>query len=842
MSNLNVLYKMRKFFGLILFLFGLNQASFAQIYKSQLTGLVLDTNQAPLAYVDIYLKTNDENRKIGQTGIDGYFRIPFDNGNYNLVFSKIEFREQEFAYLCQNGKSDTVIIKMIPTVESVETVYVKTKWKDPGPSYMRKAIDRRDVWASRIPSQSSTVFIKAFEEVTSQRKNKYKSTQEEGTASIAAEFGADSKKDSSEPLVNANMAEVIMTRDWLPPNKLKEVRTAVKIRGDKSGLFYLTTLDGDFNIYQNLLSLPALSPLPIMSPLSNSALLAYRFRFIKSYVDSQHGRTLIIRFDGRQTSNATFNGEIHLVDTAFYVSKLRLNIPQHLMAEYNSMRLTQSYRLTKDSLILIDSQTFDYTSKSGSTLNLGNTKVIYSNIQVNPNFPKKHFGLELSKTDQEAYDKDTAFWKQNRAIPLTVIEEKFVTQTDSIERVHNSDDYLDSIERLINKVTFKSLVLEGQGFQDRRKGIQMGFQPLWITYQPWWPGGGRGVFFCALEKTFENKKTVRLVPNLSYGVLNRDIRGNIIFTTLYNPYKQKRIWVQVGRDFGFINPFAAYVDVFRRDNFYQHDHLTAYHRQEIVNGLYLRLRAEISDRKDISSYRFAASGDSLFENNTAVQFKSHRAVFGSITLSYTPFQKYISEPRRKVILGSAWPTFAVTYRKSLPGILQSTIDLDYLEYTIEHDFPWGLLGNSEIKANSGAFLNRRNVSLIDYRYQRRSDPLIFTPPMFAFQTLDSTFTTFKRFYEVHYRHHFNGAILNKIPLVKKLSLYESVGMNILYAPERRNMFFIEAYAGIDKVVRIWRERYKIGIYYCVGHSNLFNRPVAQFKINLQNYDRLNNKW
>ena len=78
--------------------------------------------------------------------------------------------------------------------------------------------------------------------------------------------------------------------------------------------------------------------------------------------------------------------------------------------------------------------------------------------------------------------------------------------------------------------------------------------------------------------------------------------------------------------------------------------------------------------------------------------------------------------------------------------------------------------------------------------------------------------------------------------MKKLSMFESAGANLLYAPERRNMFFYEAYSGIDKVVRIWRERFKIGVYYCVGYSNLFQAPRAQFKINFEYYDRAKNSW
>ena len=139
-------------------------------------------------------------------------------------------------------------------------------------------------------------------------------------------------------------------------------------------------------------------------------------------------------------------------------------------------------------------------------------------------------------------------------------------------------------------------------------------------------------------------------------------------------------------------------------------------------------------------------------------------------------------------------------------------------------------------------MRKNNLSPVDFRYQRRGDITLFTPPMYAFQTLDSTFITFKRFYELHYRHHFNGAIINKIPFMRLLKMRESAGMNLLYAPERRNMLFYEAYVGIDKLVRIWRDRFKLGIYYTAGFSNIYEKPIVGFKINFEYFDRRNNSW
>jgi hypothetical protein len=822
-----------------------------QTTKAQIIGIVVDTARAPLPMVQIF---NRDGAKLGQTRLDGYFNLNLRTGSYKLIFSHPDFYSVEIPTLVTAQTKDTLNIILVPKTEKIQGAEIRREYKDPAADYMRKAIAQRDFWHSRIPNQSAQIYIKAFEITEQKIKPKAATVATDIDPLDAAVINNTndpyantvpvvSVSDTAKNRISANaFVEIAMQRDASTDGKIKETRNGVQKVGSKAGLFYLSTTEGDFNLYQNLLDVPALCPLPIMSPLSNSALLAYRFKFLGAYQHPQYGRVLRIGMTGKQTANATLSGELHLVDTTYWILKAELKFPRHLMAEYDAMTLIQHNQLDSQEYLLIDSQRFNYSTKYGKSLNKATTLVDYKSITVVPNFPKNHFGMEVSKTTQEAYERDSTYWQQQRTQPLSNQETKFINTADSIKRVVTSDKYLDSVEAQINKVTLKSLVLEGQGYRDRKKGITLRFQPLWNLYQPWWPGGGRLSLWNSFDKTFENKKTFEFNENLSYGINNKDVRGTVYMSHMYNPYKRALIFASVGRDFGMVNMNAAYIDLFRRDNFYQNKHINVYHRQELINGLFLQVQGELSDRKDMSTYVFDEFGDSLFENNDPLNFIDHRAFFASFNLSYTPFQRYMSEPKQKVILGSAWPTFSINYKQAVPGVFKSNIDYQYLEYRIDHSFPWGLLGTSELRAVSGSFLSSRNVNVVDYRYQRRADPVIFTPPMFAFQQLDSTFTTFKRFYEVHYQHSFNGSLVNKIPFLKKLSLYEKAGVNVLYAPERRNLFFYEGYVGIDKLVRIWRDRFKVGIYYTAGYANLFEKPRYGFKINFEYYDRLNNKW
>ena len=144
---------------------------------------------------------------------------------------------------------------------------------------------------------------------------------------------------------------------------------------------------------------------------------------------------------------------------------------------------------------------------------------------------------------------------------------------------------------------------------------------------------------------------------------------------------------------------------------------------------------------------------------------------------------------------------------------------------------------------TASFLNKRNLRLLDYKWQRRGDPFLFMNPDEAFQALDSTFAVFKRFYQGHMVHEFNGALINKIPLLKKLQLREIVGGGFLIAPER-NLKYAELFAGIERAFK-WPfnplTRFKLGIYVVGSVANQFQNPV-QFKVGLTTWDKKRNKW
>jgi len=201
----------------------------------------------------------------------------------------------------------------------------------------------------------------------------------------------------------------------------------------------------------------------------------------------------------------------------------------------------------------------------------------------------------------------------------------------------------------------------------------------------------------------------------------------------------------------------------------------------------------------------------------------------------------MTEPNRKVVIGSSFPTFNLTHRKGWDGILGSSIDFDYLEAEIEQSIVLGVLGNMRYSIKAGQFINTKDLRFVDVKRFRQSDPYLFSNPLKSFQLLDTSLIARDPFIEAHIIHHFNGAIVNNIPLVKKLKIRTVVGAGAMWVQEG-NFRHAEIMAGLERSFKLGpRRRLKIGLWGVLAESN-FTKPKTDWKISFDIIDTWKKDW
>ncbi len=807
-------------------LFILSSSVTAQSHK--VFGKIINTRLEPLAFVSVEVKQI----KIGTiTHEDGMYQLELDEGKYDLVISIIGYQPQVVAVIM--GKYDVEKNIILENENSKGLAEVVIKGKDRADEIIRNVIRNKDNVIAAAGSYSCKIYIKAVQEDSS--KIKKKKTQ-----------GKDSADTANADLKRMALAEVALNYDYESPQRTKEERTGVTKERKADGLFYLSTTEGDFNFYNNLVKVPSVSEVPILSPVSYSGLLAYKFKTLA--IKNEGGKKMyIISVKPRQLSNATVEGEISIADSSWVILHTKFSFPKYHMPEYDFFEIKQDYDFVNNHAWMITKQQFTYFSKAGKKKVSGHSTVSYKDYELNKAFDKKYFGVEVSATAQSAYERDSTFWQTIRTEPLTKKEIRFIRYKDSIYTATHTEIYLDSMDNVINKITWKNALFFGQTFNDHVKERRWYIQPLSALYQPFQFGGSRIYLSFNYNKTYPSKRNISLWNNLSYGIRNHDVNGSIRFTKLYNPFKRSFYRITIERQFQYIFQGDAWINLLKRNNVYLNNGLGLGHNFEIINGLFLFTDLNIAFRRSVSGYKTNSQVDSLFgdllEDNQAVYFKPYNALYGQVRLQYTPQQRYIREPKEKIILGSKWPTFYLLWRKGIPGVIGSEVNFNYLETGIEQAIKLGLTGISRYTIRTGSYVSRKDLRLVDYKFQRRGDPVLFLNPNEAFQLLDSTFPIFKRFYEAHYVHDFNGAIINKIPLLKKLQLREVGGAGFLVAPER-NLRYAETFAGLERVFK-WPfnplSKFKVGVYIVGSAANKFSNPV-QFKIGVTSWDKISNKW
>ncbi|MEP6675056.1 MAG: DUF5686 and carboxypeptidase regulatory-like domain-containing protein [Ferruginibacter sp.] len=815
-----------KFIFIILLSFFCEE-TFAQYIVS---GKITNSKLEPVAYASIQVKE----MKFGTVSKeDGTYKLQLEEGKYDLIISIVGYKTQIISLVVNKETIQNVLLEN-DNSKNLNEVQVQARTKDHAEQIIKNVIHQKEKILNAGGAYSCSIYIKATQQSSGNSKVKSKKPLPD---SIQKKLQAE--------MLNMSMAEIILKLDVSASQKIKEERTAVKKRGNAESLFYLTSTDGDFNLYNNLLKVPGVASIPLLSPISYSGLLAYKFRTVNIYHEGNK-KIYTIGFHPRAMSNATLDGEVEIEDSSWVILNSRFTLPRYHTPEYDRFEVVQQYSLINDSAWMISKQEFNYFSKFGKTKSSGSSIALYSDFKLNRSFPKNYFGNEVSATAQAAYEKDSSFWDKARTVPLTDKEITFIHFKDSAFRATHTKQYLDSLDKKTNAITPKKILMEGMTFYNRAKERTIFIDAIPSLYRPINFGGPRIGYDGNLFKTYKSRKTISVMLDADYGLRNKDLKGSINVNRMYNPFNRGYFHVEAGRSFDFIFENDSYINVLKRSNVYQHDNFKIGHGLELLNGLYLNNELELAKRSSVAGYKTSANLDSSFigrdllTDNRAIYFPQYNAFYNSITLSYTPGQRYIREPKEKIILGSSFPTAHVTWRKGIPNVFNSVIDFDYLEFGLSQTVKLGLAGISQYTITSGSFINSKNLQLVDYKFERRGDPFLFGNPGRSFQALDSTFPVFRRFYEGHYIHEFNGAILSKIPLLKKLKLLEVAGGGFLFTQER-NLHYVEAFAGVEKQVKMFRDKYKIGVYVAGSAANQFKSSI-QFKLGIEKFDRKRNSW
>ncbi|GAB5416873.1 MAG: hypothetical protein Crog4KO_17400 [Crocinitomicaceae bacterium] len=596
--------------------------------------------------------------------------------------------------------------------------------------------------------------------------------------------------------------------------------------------------NADINIFRNYINSPLISQRPLISPIAYNALLNYNFYLEGSFIENGE-QIAEVRIDPIFKEEGLFSGTIFINMDSFVPVSYELAVNPGVMHYFKDMRIIAQYEMVGDRPV-VKQREFIYRIKEGRNFIHGNIQVSHSDYAFEFDTDERNFWTETRRYEPTAFDTDSSYWAELRPFQLSSGAKDFMRTQDSIYAYESSEEYLLFQDSVYNSLTVWDFLFNGVGFRNTYKKQTIRFTPLIEQVIPFGVGGWRHALGVYYRKGFQNNKEIEIRPRIDYGFRNRDVKGSLGLGYTYDPMRFSRLYVEGGDVYDFVNSYESIQGTLGPANRVRNKRFSIEHEFEVFNGFYLATNLQYSQRRSIDSLDFPEWNEVFGNFQQPKPFDDYNIFMTEVEVAYYFGQRYIIKKGKKYITSNKWPRLSLLYRKGYPNVFQGQSDFDYLEFGMHDRIDLKGLGQSEVKVVAGSFLRKNDLRLIENRFFRTSDRWFFSNPTTSLQMLDTSLNTGNSFLQANFIHHFNGFFLNKVWLINKLGLEETIGGGLLMVPES-NFNQIEFYVGLERMFRIRKQLFKIG-FYAVASDNNFESAAIRYKFGINFYDSFRNKW
>lgn len=835
-------------------------------FGHQIRGSVTNDEGKPIIGASLYVKGTTYGVL---TNHKGEFAIELDDGTYVLVVRSLGYQNQEISINVadQNLRLD---VTLKTEITELEKVIVTESERDLAKEIMKKVVANRRKYLRQYETYKCTTYIKAALEQETKTTEKDSITREKTVTKSKEKMNLIESMAETYHQSPSRFKDVVFAyMNHTDKPKTFGINATVSAYGlyveersayDATGyyesnpyLFYTSTSEADFNFYRNQIKVDKISDQSLISPLGSSAMITYKFRHVESFFEDDlyiHK----IEVEPRNSSGATFSGYIFIVDGEWSLKAVELAINKRVINSYHDFKVLQNHEKTPDSVWAMKRQEFYYEVWQDEGLLIGNTQAIYQDYEFDPQLEAKTFDGALSVVNEDALEKGRDYWANLRPVTLKVEEETFIIEQDSIRQHFESPEYLASQDSSYNHTGIADILFTGVGYRSSLKGYSLYIFPVIMQVRPFSVGGYRHSIGGSYARDLNDGRRLDVDGFVDYGFRIRDVRGQVSVGYRFDPLKFKRLVVGAGSNYEIVNPFEGVVSNLNPGNFVLADHVKIGYEQEIKNGLFFKSLLKYSHQDPIDNDLVAPWLKEYFDTLKATAGIEDDPSYSSETPQFDPYtklelttrvnirfkQEYYTRPGRKYIMGSKYPKVDLLWRFGIPKVFGSDVGYNFLKATVHDDFWLGSLGVSKYEISVGSFIGNARLRPIDRQFFTGTDYFWFTNPMTSFQFLGPTLSTTQPYLEARYMHRFNGAFLNKIPIIKRLRLQTMGGANALLIPNDDIAHF-EAYVGLEKPFRLFGVMWKYGLYQNVSFGNVSGFPTL-LKFGMDFFNPVTGKW
>ncbi|OKS87732.1 DUF5686 and carboxypeptidase regulatory-like domain-containing protein [Mucilaginibacter polytrichastri] len=783
----------------IAFLFFIFSYAIASAQQLTISGTITDDTGKPVPFASILIRNTTKGTSANG---DGVYSINVTAGNYDLLFKAIGFQQEtRKATVNQNVVLD---VKLAIASYQLNDVVVHAGGEDPAYGIIRKAIRKRKTYLNEVNAYSADVYLKGLQKLLAAPK-KFLGRD---INQIGREIGLDSNRRGI-----VYLSESQSKLSFIKPDLFHEEMISSKVSGSNQAFSFNRASDIRVNMYENFQYWDQLSNRPLISPIADNALNFYNYKWLGTI--EENGETINkIQLIPKHAFEPVFSGLIYIVENSWRIHSFDIQITKSANLNIvDTLKVKEQYMPVGSKVWMPASVKFEFTGGFLGFKFGGYFIAVYSNYDLNPTLNKKDFA-EVLRVPKGVNKKDSTYWQQERPIPLTTEETTDYQKKAILATKRESKSYLDSLDRVYNKITPGKFLLTGMPHRNRYKKEYLLLDPvipalLYNTVEGF--AINYGATFVKQIDTVTNKY-IRLSSHVRYGFADHLFHANTNGTIPLGDFNLGFSGGTGMYDLNNLEPISVlsntYNTLLRRRNLqkiYEKEfgQLSLSHR--IVGGWQASVSTEYANRKwypNSSFYSFFKRDKAFTANNPYTPdsdqplFPENQSFTVNLRTSYNFSNKYVSYPSGKYYLPSDYPTLELNYTKGIKNVFGSDVDYNLLAVSLaKDDIGMGKFGKSAFYIGAGKFFNAKKLYYPDYAQFFGSDGFGYSIATSRFILLDMyDYSTPDKYFEAHLEQNFHGYFLNNIPLIRKLKLQEIVNFNYLGNPTAHNYY--EAAAGV----------------------------------------------
>ena len=548
------------------------------------------------------------------------------------------------------------------------------------------------------------------------------------------------------------------------------------IRGNKNTGFsnnqaiinFIDDLYNDYNIYDNYIKLFYKS---FVSPLSKTGINNYNY-FLSDSAFIKNKWCYNIIYYPRRKNELTFKGDFWVNDTTFAIAEINMKASKSANINWvKEIYIEQEFDILNDSIFLLKRDYFlsDFAinKKEKSKGLYGKRTTLYNNYSFNELKKSNFYETSNNVIDKKIYNQPDEFWIENRVEKLNKDELGIYTMLDTLTTVRK-------FKNLSNIVaTFSS------GYFEFDK-INFDYGPIFSTFGY---NDVEGIRLRSGGRTyFSYNDPWRFEAYTAYGFRDQKFKYGFQGKAILN--EKNRLIISGGnrRDVEQIgSSLTASTDVLGRSDGSssvigtgQNNRLTN------VNLSKLSLQAEPFKNFVVSisgSYKTLSSASEFFSldyNDTSTpsgissQIKQFETIF---TANYYPGRKVAGFGVERTTNSDKLRNIFLQVTRGSKNLFNS--DFDYTKVQFSYSQPWFIGGFGRLKTSleAGKTFGEVPLGLLSVVPGNQTYFAFFNTfnQLDFYEFVTDTYTTF------HLEHNFNGRLLARVPLIRKLNLRAIVG-------------------------------------------------------------------